>query len=108
MDYGQKFMPNGVFGMGGDGLADPIYLSPGTVTSTMLGFITGATSNIQTQINALMNGKSYRGEYNASTNLFPATGGSGTGGAINAGDTWDISAAGTLGGVPVVYGDQVR
>lgn len=48
-----------------------------------------------------------RGSYNASTNLFPATGGSGVAGAIMADDLWYISVAGTLGGTPVVAGDAV-
>lgn len=49
-----------------------------------------------------------RGQYNASSNLFPSTGGSGTAGAILKGDIWLISGAGTLGGVAVAIGDQVR
>ncbi len=43
----------------------------------------------------------YRDEYDASTNLFPSTGGSGTAGAILKADTYIISVAGTLGGVAV-------
>jgi len=49
-----------------------------------------------------------RGQYNASSNLFPSTGGSGSAGAILKGDIWLISVAGTLGGVAVAIGDQVR
>jgi hypothetical protein len=49
-----------------------------------------------------------RGNYNASSNLFPSTGGSGAGGAINSGDLWYISAPGTLGGTPVVVGYSIR
>ncbi len=49
-----------------------------------------------------------RGNYDASTNLFPATGGSGTAGAIKKGDIWLISVAGTLGGQAVRVGDTVR
>jgi hypothetical protein len=49
-----------------------------------------------------------RGVYNASSNLFPATGGSGTAGAIKKGDIWTVSVAGTLGGSPVTAGDTVR
>ena len=49
-----------------------------------------------------------RGNYDASGNTFPATGGSGTAGAILKGDIWIISVAGTLGGVAVNIGDQVR
>lgn len=47
---------------------------------------------------------SFRGEYDASVNTFPATGGSGSGGAIVSGDFWVISVAGTLGGEAVAIG----
>jgi len=49
-----------------------------------------------------------RGNYDASGNIFPSTGGSGTTGAIMKGDLWFISVAGTLGGVVVAVGDLVR
>ncbi len=49
----------------------------------------------------------YRGSYDASTNLFPATGGSGVLGAILKGDFWICSVAGTLGGVAVTAGDLI-
>lgn len=49
-----------------------------------------------------------RGSYDASTNTFPSTGGSGTSGAILKGDFWYISVAGTLGGQAVTIGDSVR
>lgn len=49
-----------------------------------------------------------RGNYDASTNLFPSSGGSGTAGTIMKGDLWYISVAGTLGGVPIAVGDAVR
>ena len=55
----------------------------------------------------LISGKSFRGNYDASTNLFPSTGGSGTAGAIQAGDYWVVSVAGTLGGQAVNIGDTV-
>lgn len=42
-----------------------------------------------------------QGTYDASSNLFPSTGGSGTAGAIEAGNQWTISVSGTLGGVAV-------
>ena len=47
---------------------------------------------------------SFRGSYDASSNLFPSTGGSGSGDSIVSGDFWVISVAGTLGGEPVVVG----
>ena len=49
-----------------------------------------------------------RGNYDASPNTFPATGGSGSAGAILKGDLWTVSVAGTLGGVAVTAGDVVR
>lgn len=49
-----------------------------------------------------------RGNYNASGNLFPATGGSGSGGAILANDQWFVSVAGTLGGNYCPVGSSVR
>lgn len=49
-----------------------------------------------------------RGNYNASVNTFPASGGSGVAGAVMKGDLWYISVAGTLGGVSVPVGASVR
>lgn len=49
-----------------------------------------------------------RGNYDASVNTFPASGGSGTAGAVVKGDLWTISVGGTLGGVAVTAGDVVR
>ena len=49
-----------------------------------------------------------RGNYDASGNTFPTTGGSGPAGAILKGDLWTVSVAGTLGGHAVTSGDLVR
>jgi hypothetical protein len=49
-----------------------------------------------------------RGNYDASGNVFPSSGGSGTSGAILKGDIWLISVAGTLGGISVIQGDSIR
>lgn len=49
-----------------------------------------------------------RGNFDASGNAFPTSGGSGAAGAILKGDLWTISVAGALGGVAVNIGDQVR
>lgn len=49
-----------------------------------------------------------RGNYDASVNTFPATGGSGAAGAILKGDIWTVSVAGTLGAETVNIGDTVR
>lgn len=63
---------------------------------------------IQTAIaNQIGSAKSFRGGYDASTNLFPSTGGSGVAGAIKAGDVWVITVAGTLGGTAVSVGDTI-
>lgn len=49
-----------------------------------------------------------RGNFDASGNAFPSSGGSGSAGAILKGDLWTISVAGTLGGTSVTAGDVVR
>lgn len=49
-----------------------------------------------------------RGSYSAAGNTFPASGGSGSAGAVLKGDIWTISTGGTLGGVAVTTGDLVR
>ena len=49
-----------------------------------------------------------RGSYDASGNVWPSTGGSGTAGAILKGDLWYISVQGTLGGVLAVVGSSIR
>lgn len=45
-----------------------------------------------------------RGEYDLSTNVFPSSGGSGTNGAIRAGDKWYGTGTGTLGGLELSEG----
>jgi hypothetical protein len=49
-----------------------------------------------------------RGNYDASGNVWPSSGGSGTAGAIMKGDLWYISVAGVLGGVAVQVTDTIR
>lgn len=49
-----------------------------------------------------------RGNHDASSSLFPESGGSGAAGAIKKGDIWRISVAGTLGETDVAEGDWVR
>ena len=51
--------------------------------------------------------KSLRGGYNASSNLFPTTGGSGVDGVVMAADYWYITVGGVLGGEPVVAGSTI-
>lgn len=50
----------------------------------------------------------FRGDYNASSNMFPVTGGSGPAGAIRKGDEFDISVAGTLGSEFCPAGTTIR
>lgn len=49
-----------------------------------------------------------RGSWDASSNLFPTTGGSGTSGAIRKGDMWFVSVGGILAGKTVTVGDSFR
>ena len=49
-----------------------------------------------------------RGNWDASSGLFPSTGGSGPGGTILKGDLWFVSVPGILGGTPVVVGSNFR
>ena len=51
--------------------------------------------------------KSLRGGYNASSNLFPTTGGSGVDNVVMAADYWYITVGGVLGGEPVVAGSTI-
>ena len=48
----------------------------------------------------------YRGAWSAFSTTFPATGGSGTSGAVMKGDFWVVSVAGTLGGNAIQVGDS--
>jgi hypothetical protein len=66
-------------------------------------------ATIETEISDAVTGLyDDRGDYDASSNLFPSTGGSGAAGAILKGDIWTISVAGTLGGIAVVQNQTVR
>lgn len=49
-----------------------------------------------------------RGNFDASGDVFPSSGGSGAAGAILKGDLWTVSVGGTLGTVPVTAGDVIR
>lgn len=66
---------------------------------------TGVDAQIAAAVSGLYDD---RGVYNASVNTFPASGGSGTAGAIKKGDIWTASAPGTLGGEVVDIGDGIR
>lgn len=63
---------------------------------------------IQQMISAAIDaGVSFRTVWDASGGTFPATGGSGSGGAIEKGNWWYISVAGTLAGQDVNPGDWI-
>lgn len=82
-------------------------ISSGITNNTDIDNLSGTSANLQSQINALAMGKSFRAAYDASSNLFPSTGGSGGGGAIQMGDYWNITVGGTLGGSTTSPGDLV-
>jgi hypothetical protein len=74
--------------------SDTLYPSQKAVKTYADGLVTGLLDD--------------RGNYDASSNLFPSTGGSGIAGAILKGDLWYIDTPGTLGGTSVVVGSSVR
>lgn len=88
-------------------------LSGGTLTGALT-LSADAASSLQPvtlqQMNAALVGLwDDRGNYDASGNAYPSSGGSGTAGAILKGDIWTISVAGTLPtGQVVEPGDTVR
>jgi hypothetical protein len=75
-----------------------------TINNTLYPTVQAVNNAITTAVTGLLD---YRGTYDASTNLFPATGGSGIAGAVLKGDFWMVSVAGTLGGTAVTAGDLV-
>lgn len=65
--------------------------------------------SVKTYVDASVSGVlDDRGNWDASVNVFPSTGGSGPGGTILKGDLWFVSVPGTLGGTPVVVGNNFR
>ena len=74
--------------------SDTLYPSQKAVKTYADGLVTGLLDD--------------RGNYDASGNVFPSSGGSGTAGAILKGDLWYISVGGTLGGTSVVIGSSIR
>lgn len=73
--------------------------------TTALGFTPVTQAYVDSAVVGLLDD---RGSFDASGNVFPSTGGSGSAGAIKKGDLWFISVAGTLGGSPVSIGDSIR
>ena len=74
--------------------SDTLYPSQKAVKTYADGLVTGLLDD--------------RGNFDASGNVFPSSGGSGTAGAILKGDLWYISVGGTLGGTSVVVGSSIR
>lgn len=77
-----------------DGASDTKYPSVKSVKTYTDGLVVGLLDD--------------RGNYDASVNTFPASGGSGVAGAIMKGDLWYISVSGTLGGNAAAVGASVR
>lgn len=77
----------------------------GTVNDTKYPTVEAVAEYVASAVSGLLDD---RGNYDASVNTFPASGGSGTAGAVLKGDLWTISVAGTLGGSAVEIGDIVR
>lgn len=66
------------------------------------------TAAVQVAINNAVTGLlDFRGSFNASSNVFPSSGGSGTAGAIVKSDFWICSVGGTIGGSTVTPGDLI-
>lgn len=97
---------------------DAVKIANGSVSNAEFQRLAGVTSGIQAQLD-LKASIAYadslvvgllddRGNHDASGNVFPSTGGSGSAGAILKGDIWTISVGGILGGVVVTAGDMVR
>lgn len=75
-----------------------------TVNNTLYPTVQAVQNYVTSAVAGLLD---YRGGYDASTNLFPATGGSGLLGAILKGDFWFCTVTGTLGGTVVKVGDMI-
>lgn len=91
-------------GGGGGGASDWGDLG-GTITDQ-----TDLVAYVGSQISAAVTGLfDDRGNFNASVNAYPSSGGSGTAGAILKGDIWTVSVAGTMPtSQPVQVGDTIR
>ncbi|MES2004346.1 MAG: hypothetical protein V4450_07480 [Bacteroidota bacterium] len=76
-----------------------------TVNNTLYPSVAAVKAYADALVVGLLND---RGNYNASGNVYPSSGGSGSAGAILKGDIWFVSVAGTLGGTAVGVGDQLR
>jgi|GEM_PF-3290850 len=76
-----------------------------TVNNVLYPTVQAVSNYIQSALTGVLKD---RGNYDASGNTFPASGGSGSGGAIKTGDMWYVEVGGTLGGKAVTAGAWVR
>lgn len=84
------------------GILDALYDSAGSAAAALV----SANAYTDSQVVGLWDD---RGNFNASVNAYPSSGGSGTAGAILKGDIWTVSVGGTLPtGIVVFAGDTVR
>ena len=74
------------------------------VNNTLYPTVQAVNNAINTALIGLLD---LRGNYDASGNTFPSSGGSGIAGAILKGDFWICSALGTLGSIAVTLGDLI-
>lgn len=72
-----------------------------SITSTQLGYLSGVTSNIQTQIDALSSAVVLKGTWDASAGTFPG------GGVAQAGWSYIVSVGGTVNGVQFSANDRI-
>lgn len=75
-----------------------------TINNTLYPSVEAVQNAIIDAVTGLTN---FRGDYDASVNVYPTTGGSGGGGNIRKGDYWYVSVAGTLDGESVTPGDAL-
>jgi len=67
-----------------------------------------STAFVKNEINSAVSGLlDLRGDYDASSNVYPSTGGSGASGAIEKGDAWYVSVDGVLNSTQVEAGDLI-
>jgi hypothetical protein len=75
-----------------------------TVNNTLYPSVQAVQNYVTNAVAGLLD---YRGGYDASTNAFPSTGGSGIAGVLLKGDFWFATVAGTLDGIAVKVGDMI-
>ena len=100
---------NGLIKSNGEGIVqaatpDVDYTTPSTLNTV----VTAAISTANAYANSIsVNIFNSRGNYDASVDAFPTSGGSGAFGAIARGDQWFISVAGTIDGQAIAIGTSI-